>query len=268
MPIFEVIGSSDPLGLWDSNPQVVSFGVGEENTPEPIGPVYRVNFSDNLEFSNNALAENLASFERMKAALDQVPTQLNGLVRRVHEEKQQKAASGVSVVLADLQPESGPEGELLSLLAISDSAALGGTGQEGVSFGLISAASEVLGPAKEKFEALLEQVDHEILHFAWVELKIAGQIIARTKVGWSASHTIWIEAISIEQMVMHTRTLKVVSLTRHLKLHLLLTVVIGAAKMAQLMVAPGGAVVAQPAVYDYVKKILDQVKEIRSVQSA
>jgi len=267
MPIFEVIGSSDPFGMWDNSPQAVSFGVGEETTPEAIGPVYRVNFSDNLEVSNNALAENLASFEHMKAALDQVPTQLNGLVHRV-QEKQQKAASGVSFSLADLQPESGPEGELLSLLAISDSVALDGKEPEGVSFGLIAQASQVLKPAKAKFESLLEQVDHEVLHYAWVELKIADQTIARSKVGWSAAHTIWIDAISIEQMLMHMRTLKVVSLTRHLKLHLLLTVAIGAAKMAQLMVTPGGAVLAQPAVYDYVKKMMDQVKQIRSVQSA
>jgi len=267
MPIFEVIGSSDPLGLWDTSPQAVSFGVGDENTQEAIEPVYRVNLSDNLEVSNNALAENLASFERMKAALDQVPIQLNGLVRRV-QEKQQKAAPGVSFSLADFQPESGPEAELLSLLAISDSAALSGKGPEGVSFGLIADASAVLRPAKAKFESLLEQVDREVLHFAWVEMKIADQTIARSKVGWSAAHTIWIDAISIEQMLMHMRTLKVVSLTRHLKLHLLLTVAIGAAKMAQLMVTPGGAVVAQPAVYDYVKKIVDQVKQLRSIQSA
>jgi hypothetical protein len=266
MPIFEVIGSSDPLGLWDSTPQTVSFSGGEENTPEAIEPVYRVNLSDNIEVSNNALAENLASFERMKAALDQVPLQLNGLVRRV-QEKQPKATSGVSFALADLQPESGPEGELLSLLAISDSVALGGTGPEGVSFGLISTVSEVLAPAKEKFESLLEQVNREVLHFAWVELKIADQTIARSKIGWSAAHTIWIEAISIEQMLMHMRTLKVVSLTRNLKLHLLLTIAIGAAKMAQLMVTPGGAVLAYPAVYDYVKKILDQGKQLRSIQS-
>jgi hypothetical protein len=267
MPIFEVIGSSDPLGLWDTTPQAVSFSLAGENTQEAIEPVYRVDFSDDIEISNNALAENLASFERMKAALDQVPIQLNGLVRRV-QEKQQMRTSGLSFALADLQPESGPEGELLSLLAISDSAALGRTGPEGVSFGLIAEASEVLRPAKEKFKTLLEQVNHEILHFAWIEMKIAGKIIARTKVGWSASNTFWTDAISNEQMSLHMRTLKVVSLTRNLKLHLLLTVAIGAINMARLMATPAAAELAAPAVYDYVKKIVDQVKEIRSIQSS
>jgi hypothetical protein len=266
MPIFEVIGSSDPLGLWDTTPQAVSFGAEGENTSGPVEPVYRVNFTDNLEVANDTLAENLASFKRMKAALHQVPPQLKGLVHRV-QEKQLRKTSGPSFALAELQPESGPDGELLALLAIADSAAFGGTGPEGVSFGLISQASQVLRPAKEKFVSLLEQVNHEVLHFAWIEMKIAGKMIARTKVGWGASNTIWIDAISNEQMSLHMQTLKVVSLSRNLKLHLLLTVAIGAVKMAQLMVTPAAAQLAAPAVYDYVKKIVDQVKELRSVQS-
>jgi hypothetical protein len=267
MPIFEVIGSDDPLGLWDTTPQTVSFGIGGENAPETIEPVYRVNFSDNIEVSNSALAENLASFERMKAALEQVPIQLNDLVRRV-QEKQQKAPSGVSFALADLQPEPGLEGELLSLLAISDSIALSGTVPGGVSFGLLAEASELLGQAREKFGSLLEQVNHEILQIAWVEMNIAGQIIARTKMGWSASNTFWINAISTEQISLHKRTLKVVSLTRNLKLRLLLTVAVGAVKMAPLMVTPGGTGLAVPAVYGYVKKILENVKQLRSIQSS
>lgn len=267
MPIFEVFGSSDPLGQWDTNPLTESFSVGDDNAAETIEPVYRVNLSDNIEDSNSALAENLASFERMKTALEQVPIQLNSLVRRVRE-KQPLAASGVSFSLADLQPEPGLEGELLSVLAIIDSVALSGTGPEGVSFGLLAEASEVLGHAKEKYESLLEQVNREVLQFAWVEMRMADQLIARTKMGWSASYTIWINAISTEQMLLHKRTLKVVSLTRHLKLRLLLTVAVGAVKMSPLMMTPGGTELAVPAVYGYVKKILENVKQLRAIQSS
>ena len=267
MPIFEVFGSSDPLGQWDTNPQTASFSVGEENTPETFEPIYRVNLSDNIEVSNSALAENLASLERMKVALEQVPIQLNGLVRRV-QERQPKAATGVSFSLADLQPEPDLEGELLTWLAITDSVAFSGTSPEGVSFGLLSEASEVLGRAKENFELLLEHVNREALQFAWVEMRMADQLIARTKMGWSASHTIWIKAISGEQMSLHKRTLKTVSITRNLQLRLLLTVTVGAVKMAPLMVTPGGTVLAVPAVYEYVKKILNSVKQLQSMQSS
>lgn len=272
MPIFEATGSIDPLGLWDTTPQTVSFGMGDENTPEAAAPVYRVNLPASMAASSSALAENLASFERMNAALDEVPSQLDGLVRRM-QEKQQQAASGVSFAVADLVPETGPESELLSWLAISDSAALSGAGPEGgpegISFGLIEQASGALGRAKEKFETLLEQVNHEVLHFAWVETKIAGQLIARTEVGWSGdSTTVWNDATSAERISLHRRTLEVVSQTRQLKLRLLLTITSGAAKVAALMAAPGGAVLALPAVYQYVIKILEHVKQLQSIQSS
>jgi hypothetical protein len=267
MPILEVIGSSDPLGQWETSPQTASFGVGEENSPETMEPVYRVNLPDNVDVSHSVLAENLASFQSMKAALEQVPLQLNDLTRRVRE-KQSKAAAGVSFSLAALQAEPGPEGELLSLLAITDSVALSGTGPEGVSFGLLAEASEVLGHAKEKYESLLDQVNREILQFAWVEMRLADQLIARTKMGWSASHTIWTNVISAEHTVLHKRTLKVVSLTRNLKLRLLLTVAVGAVKVAPLMLTPGGTALAVPAVYGYVKSILDNVKQLRSARSS
>ncbi len=271
MPIFEATGSSDPLGLWDTAPQAVSFGMGDEDTSVTAAPVYRVNLPESMAASSSALAENLASFERMNAALDDVPSQLDGLVQRM-QEKQRQAAPGVSFAVADLAPETGPESELLSLLSMSDSAALGGVGPEvgpeGVSFGLIEQASGALGQAKEKLETLLEQVNHDILHFAWVETKIAGQIIARTEVGWSGdSTTVWTEATSAEQILLHQRTLKVVSQTRHLKLRLLLTITGGAARVAPLMATPGGAVLALPAVYQYVTKILEQVKQLQSIQS-
>jgi len=267
MPIFEVFGSSDPLDQWDTHPQMESFGVGDVDAQETIEPIYRVNLSDNIEASNSALAEKLDSFERMKATLEQVPIRLNGLVRRV-QEKKPKAASGVSFSLAELQPEPGLEGELLSWLAITDSVALNGTGPQGVSFGLLTEASVVLGHAKENFESLLEQMNREALQFVWVEMKMADQLVARTKMGWSGSHTNWVNAVSFEQMSLHKRTLRVVSLTRNLRLRLVLIVAVGAVKLAPLLMAPGGTELAVPAVFGYVNKILKYVTQLHSIQSS
>jgi hypothetical protein len=264
MPVFEAVGSSDPLGLWEATPRTVSFGLGDETSPEAAEPVYRVNLTANVEASNSALAEHLDSFQRMNAALDQIPARLDELVRRT----QAGTASGVSFAVADALPEAGLENELLSLLAISDSAALGETAPQGVSFGLIEVAGGVLGQAKEKFEALLTQVNQEVLHFAWVETSIAGQLIARTAVSWDGNATtLCDDTLSSEQTSLHQRTLQVVSRTRNLKLRLLFTVAGGASKMATLLAAPGGVVLALPAVYHYVLKILEQVKQIQSIQS-
>lgn len=266
MPVFETIGSSDPLGLWDSAPQSFSFDIGDDNTLESAEPVYRVNLPENAEASSSALAENLANFERMNAALDEIPLQLDGLVRRVQAIRQ-TAPHAVSFAAADILRETGPESELLSLLAISDSASLSANEQEGASFGLMDEAGEALIQAKEKFEGFVEQVNHEFLHFAWVETKIGSQLIARTEVGWNGdSTTIWTEAPPPEQTSLHQRTLIFASRTRNLKLRLLLTVAGGAAKMAALFITPGGAVLALPAVYQYVVKILTQVRQLQSIQ--
>jgi hypothetical protein len=264
MPIFESTGSNDPLGLWDTAPQTVSFGIGDDVPAQTEAPVYRVNLPAEAETAQTALAENLSRLERMEAVLAVIPAQLDGLVQ-----KTPKAATGVSFAATDLEPVPGPEGELLALLADTDAAARSGISAEGVSFGISEVASEALSRAQAQFNALLEQVDHEVLHFAWVETKITGQTIARTEVDWSGdATTVWATSVSDEQMRLHQRTLETVSKTRHLKLRLFVTVSGGAAKVAVLLATPGGAVLALPAVYQYVLKILEQARQLQSIQSS
>ena len=265
MSIFEVTGSSDPLGLWDTAPGMVSFGLGDETTPETAAPVYRVNLSPGEAASSSALAEQLASFERMNNALNEIPSQLVGLVRR----KQQRGAAGVSFDVADITAEADPEDELLALLAYSDAAALGGPELESISYGFGEAAGEMLGRAREKFAALLKQVNQDMLNFAWVETKIADLIIARSKVGWiSDAHTIWKDETPAEHMLLHHKTLEVVSQTRNHTLRLSLTILTSAAKIAVMMTAPGGTMLALPAVYQYVMKILEQANHLHSIQAS
>jgi hypothetical protein len=271
MPIFETTGSSDPLGLWTSAPapETVHFGIDEGTSPpEPSVPVFRVNLPADTAASSETLRESESYFERLSAALDDVPARLDGLVTRV-QAKQQKAASGVSFDVAALEPEPGPEGELLSLLGDADSAARSGAGPEGVSFGIGEPVSEAWAAAKAQFEALLEQVDREVLHFAWVETKVAGLLVARTSVDWTGdATTVWTDGISDEQMSLHHRTLNVAAQTRNIKMRLFFTVAGGATKMAALMATPGGVVLALPAVYQYVKQIVAQVKQLQSIQSS
>lgn len=267
MPIFETTASSDPLGLWETTPQTVSFDLGDATAAEADGPVYRVNLPADMEASSITLAENLANYERMNAALDAVPSRLDGFMQWT-QHIQRQAASGVSFTVTATDQESDPENELFSLLAMTDAAAAGEATPGEVSFGLTDVADEVLAQAKEKLEALIGGVNREILHFAWVETVIASQVIARTEVNWGGDTvTFFNEATSPAQISLHQRTLQAVSLTRNLKLRLIFTITGGAAKLATLMVTPGGAVLALPAVYHYVIRILDQVKQLKSIQS-
>jgi hypothetical protein len=266
MSIFETTASNDPLGLWDFAPQPVSFALGDENpnAPEPVVPVYSVNLPADFEASSQALSDRESRFARIDSALDTVPARLDDLVSRLQAARPE-AGSGASFAVPDSEADSTPEGELLSLLADSDAAARSGAGPEGVSFGLSEVTSAAFGEAKSRFEAFLEQMNHEVLHFAWVETKVAEQFIARTELGWSGdSSTIWADGISAGQKSLHQRALNITTRTRHVKMRLFVTIASGAAKVA-VLTATGAPVLALPAVYQYVTKIVSQVKELQSV---
>lgn len=266
MPIFEA-SANDPFGLWESAPQTVSFGIGdaEQDSPPPAGNVYRLNLPADFEVSSAALRSSEAAIETASAALQSVPTRLDGLTARTQETRQ-KQASGVSFDVASLSPEPGPEGELLASLADIDRGAAGENATGEVSFGLTEDLSGAWQAAESQFQALIAQIDRDVLHFAWVETNISNQLIARTTVDWSGdAQTIWMQSVSDRQIALHQRALYITTQTRNLRLRLFVTVTSGAAKMAALMATPGGAVLALPAMYQYVIKILKQAKELQSM---
>jgi len=262
MPIFEA-SANDPFGLWESAPQTVSFGIGdaELDSPPPAGTVYRLNLPADFEASSAAFRSSEAAIETANAALQSVPSRLDDLTVRTQESRQ-KQASGVSFDVASLSPEPGPEGDLLASLADIDRGAAG----ESVSFGLTEDLSGAWRAAESQFEALIAQIDRDVLHFAWVETNISNQLIARTTVDWSGdAQTVWTESVNDQQIALHQRALYIATQTRNLRLRLFVTVTSGAAKMAVLMATPGGAVLALPAMYQYVIKILKQTKELQSM---
>ncbi|HEY3312127.1 MAG TPA: hypothetical protein VGK00_10855 [Anaerolineales bacterium] len=262
MPVFES-SAEDVLGLWAETPQAgaVSFGMGEESLPPEV-EVYRVNLPGDPQVARAVFEHTEAVFERMQAALDDVPDRLDGLVQRTQAAGQQQAG-GVSFSAPALELEPGPEGELLGMLAEADQGAMGG-----LSFGLGDLASEAWEQAKAQFKALMAQIDRDVLHFAWVETNISGQLVARTSVDWSGDvQTVWSEGVGPDQASLHERTLNSATLTRHLRLRLFVTVASGAVKVAGLMAAPGGVVLALPAVYQYVTKIVAQARELQALQT-
>jgi hypothetical protein len=203
----------------------------------------------------------------LNAALENVPARLDSLVART-QERQQKAGGGAGAVSFDIleQQEGGPEGELLALLADAEIEGKRATGE--VSFGFVEDTSAAWEQAKAGFEGLVEQISREVLHFAWVETNVAQVLIARTTVGWSGdAQTAFITEIDDAQVGLHGRTLKMVTQTRSLRLRLFITIASGATKVSTLIATPAGAVLALPAVYQYVMQIVAQVKQLQSIQS-
>lgn len=269
MPIFETTGTSDPLELWSPTPQpeMVHFGIGDEAaSPPPDVPVFRVNLPGSAESAGEAFDSSEAYFERVNAALDDVPTRLDDLVNRM--QARQAAGDSVSFDVASLEGEPGPEGDLLLLLEDVYKTETAETGTEMVHFGIEDVSepvSQAWQEARARFDALIEQINREVLHFAWVETKVAGQLIARSEVDWSGdATTLWAETVSEEQKNLHHRALNVTARSRNMKLRLFVTVAGGAAKVTTLMAA-GTPILALPAVYQYVMSIVRQVRQLQSI---
>lgn len=268
MPIFETTGTSDPLGLWTSAPQpeMVHFGIGDETaSPPPDAPVFRVNLPGSSEAAGQAFENSEAWFERVNAALEDVPDRLDTLVSRM--QARQAEGDPVSFDVASLEGEPGPEGGLLLLLEDASQPEAAGPAHFGIEDSPQAArepVSQAWQEARARFDALMEQINREVLRFAWVETKIDGQMIARSEVDWSGdATTLWAETASEEQKSLHHRALKIAARSRNMKLRLFVTVTGGAAKVTTLMAA-GTPLLALPAVYQYVMSIIKQVKQLQS----
>ncbi len=291
MSVFES-SFDDPLGMWASDgttasraPSAVSFGIETDRTTAssdrttasrdgttasrasaPVTEtVYRVNLPAQPAEAHAEFDHNQAVFERVGAELDNLPARLENFALRSAQSSASKA--GASFAVPSQENGGNPDDDLFALLMDADrEVSRSQAGQ--VSFGAGEVLSETWQDAKGRFEALLTQIDHDALHLAWVETSIAGQLIARTIVDWSGdAQTAWLggSASDVEQTALHQRALASVTQTRLMRLRLFVTVAGGAARVAGLMAAPGGALLALPAVYQYVIKILAQARELPSI---
>jgi hypothetical protein len=278
--IFETIGADDPLGMWTPSvsaaataPGAVSFSVGgdESDAPQPVVPVFRVNLPADSASAAEAFDASEQYFARVNAALENVPSRLDDLVARTQEQQQKSASDGTGAVSFDVlafeQQETGPEGDLLALLGDAETEEKITSGE--VSFGIGEPVSDAFLQAKAGFKALIEQFNREVLHYAWVETNVAGSQVARTVVDWSGdAQTVWAEGVDESQVALHNRTLKIATQTRNMRLRLFTTIAGGAAKMATLIATPGGAILALPAVYQFVTQVVAQTKQLQSIQSS
>lgn len=258
MPVFES-SADDVLGLWVSQPRDVSFGLADESL-QPDVETYRVQLPADLDLAREILKTNHAALARVNASLDQVPDRLGGLVERSQQSRQAQS-SAVSFDANPLVQEDALDAELLGQVAAVDQGA-----EAGVSFGISELAGEAWQTARSQVDAIMKQIDRDVLHFAWVETSIAGQLLARTTINWSGDlQTVWAEDVEPSQTSLHESTLIAAARTRHLRLRLFVTVASGSAKVASLMATPGGALLALPVVYQYVLKIVTQTRELQTI---
>lgn len=250
--------TADVLGLWTTVPAApagVAFGAGAEAAPE--APVWRAN----LPADPHQAAEDL---ERAEAALDTSRQALGAAEERIEALVGRKSA-GVAFGVPGAQvfaPEPGlaePEQDLLALLREAE------TGQPPVSYGL-GERVEGLREATQQFQDFIARARRIVVHYAWVETRVQGQLLGQTTVGWTGDmRTAWQEGLLLEQMTLHRRTLAVALASRETLIRTFTVVASGAAKLSLLLSAPGGAILALPAAWKFINQVRAEIEKHQRV---
>jgi hypothetical protein len=105
-----------------------------------------------------------------------------------------------------------------------------------------------------------------VTHFAWVETRQGDLLIGRSVVGWSGDlDTLWRPGLTTEQRELHRRSLHQALASRNILLHAVVVTVRSAAKLAVLLTTPGGALLALPVAWKFVKEIMADIEKYKLI---
>jgi len=273
---FQIIGEDlgDPLGLWTpvdtQSESAVSFDLPSgAPSPQPEQPVYRVSIAaeSDLVAAEREFAFQEARMSALGRALGLVPGKLSSIVGSARSDQQISSTEAVAFEIGDVSARDAVEAELLSLITEADQVGTTSESTTGmVDFGMGEMLSPALESAKVQFNQLMDQVNREVFHFAWVETVVLGRLLARTTVDWSGdADTIWAADIMPEHVSLHHRALKFAVKSRALKMQMVLTITGGATTISAMMTNPSAALLALPGVCQYVTRVLAQVREYREL---
>lgn len=245
------------MGLWTVKSAAPAGALAFSAQPaEPAWPaapavVWQVDLPANPELAAGRLAAAEASLATYPRALAQAQARLVGYGARRQD------AQGISFGPG---PAAGGAEQALDVLL----AELPQTGAP-VSFGWRETAAGGRAQVAERCQAFLERLAQQLAHYAWVETRREGRLLACTVAGWSGdARTIWRAGVVQPQMVVHHRSLALAMESRQRLLETLALVARNAVRLARLPVLlslPGGAILALPLAwkfFDDVRKELDR----------
>jgi hypothetical protein len=200
-----------------------------------------------------ALAQAEAQLQATQALLDEAPARLEALSARL----QSGAEAQFGLESTGGAPIGAAEAALLPWIDALQPGQVSFSGEE-LSRNDVSGA---IAQLRQTVEGLLGQV----LHLARVETRQQGALLASSLVDWTGDlGTTWGEAASAEERGLHQRSLALALKSRIALLRIIMTTTQGAAKIAALIAAPGGALLALPAAWKYVGQLLAAISEAQS----
>ena len=195
------------------------------------------------------VAEAEAQNRNVEQVLKEAPARLDEFVGRIR-------ATGGAVSFAagdDLPPA---EGELLNWLDAVQT--------DEVSFGLGIPSGALLERESQQLQAAMSALLQQALNFAWVETRREGRLMARTSVNWTGdASTIWGAPVTLAESDLHRRSLALAVVSRASLMRMLVVVAQGATKISVLIATPGGAVLALPAAWKFVNRLLAEIETYR-----
>lgn len=232
-------GDKDPLGIWATDgPAATPFAAGQAEDVM----VWRVELPSSGFDARSLLGARTAAVSARVSALADVEARLAAL-----EPTAPHYAMGET---------TGPEAALMATIQQ--------LAMPAVAFGTDADAAERFRGIYAECQALLEQFRRLVEHYAWVVTTQGGIDVALTVVAWSGDYdTTWLDGVTEPQMQLHRDAVHLALASRDALLRLINVVGTGALTLALKASVPGGQILLLPAVYQYVRDVLEALEQFR-----
>ncbi len=229
----------DPLGIWDlARPGRVPFAAGREE--KAGGLVWHVELPCVPKDADAALRARRAELEAREKALSIAAQRLARL----------DPAPAYRV------PADAAEAKLLAEVRALRSPTL--------VFDTRADVALAYGEVYARCEALLAQARRLVQFYARVETQVDGRDVALTAVDWTGDYqTAWMDDVTTSDMHLHLDAVRLALASRLAWLRLITVVAAGALDLALKASVPGGQVLLLPAVYQFVRDVLEELEQSR-----
>ena len=251
-----LVEAEDPFGLWQpvgsQEPGAESFAVpGDTEVPVPAeGLAWSLDLRSGVN-----IEEQLALRERQVRAIEEG---LGQAVLRAERTlaRHQAAAQGQAVSFSVDEPEA----ELDLAFALSEIDPGERPASFDVSFGVLPAVD--WGALKRRFDAFMDGINRQVLHYAWVETKLDGAAVAQTAVQWGGDmNSYLLPGLSPRIAAAHTQSMTLALASRAANLRAAITVMQIAAKIALAVTTPIGVVQALSLAWQFVHDVIAPILE-------
>ena len=251
----------DVLGIWQASPVLaaasadgMAFATSAEVETPVDAVVWKVDLPSDPRQAASALRQQQAALQM--AGLDLLAAQ--NRLQAFAATQQPGADQPAQAFGLEEAGFFGPEAELSEWLPSSRS---------GMSFGLgISLPHNWQETAEEALD-FFGKVRQMLANYAFVESSSGGSAIGRTEVSWLGDfETLWRSGLAEDQVKMHRNSVELALASRQAWIKMAMLVTQGAALFGLL--SSTGNPLLIPAVYKFIRQVLEQSREIRRTQAA